>query len=575
MMHTRKWVPPTSLEAPFLQYLIVSIDLRHRATRSDRARMTNTKAIYFCLFVAFGGWLFGYDIGVISGCLIMPDFIDRFGQPIGTNGAMVLTSSRQSIITSLLSAGTFVGALAQAFTSDRFGRRGSILIWTAIFTIGVLIQTATNRSLAQLVVGRFVAGLGVGALSAIVPLYNGEAAPKKIRGAMLVFYQLQIIMGLFLSYVIDLATHSIKGSGSWRIPVGLQLVWGVVLFVGMLLLPESPRHLLGRGREDEALKVVASLNSVPINDSLVITTVEELKAAIRDENEGGQATWLECFSIRNMLYKRTINGMMLQFIQQLNGQNFYYYYGDTFFKSAGTTLSPHAIQVILGAVSVAGTVPALYLIETWGRRRNLLTGAVWQAVCALIAGLVGHYYVPVGTDLLTKSELTSKNKTGGNILITFGVLHVLGFSIFWGPTPWVYLGESFPLRVRPKGIALGSATNWLWNFLLSFFSPRIAARIGPLILLIFFGMLVFGFFYVWLFVPETKGLSLEEVDEMYRSRVKPWHSAAWKPSHPDVTTNEKLGVGRVPVSSGASDAEISNHGEQKIIGGKPEFIENS
>jgi len=456
----------------------------------------------------------------------MPDFIDRFGQ-VGADGQMFLSSSRQSIITSLLSAGTFVGALAQAFTSDRFGRRGSILIWSAIFTVGVAIQTGTVRSIVQLTIGRFVAGLGVGALSAIVPLYNGETAPKALRGTFLVLYQLQIIVGLFLSYVLDLATHSLGNSASWRVPVGLQLVWGLALLSGIFFLPESPRLLLGNGKAEEARRVIAELNGVPLDDALVTETVEELQFAINEENAGGKATWAECFSSRNAMWKRTGNGMMLQFIQQLNGQNFYYYYGDTFFKSAGTDLSPYVIQTILGAVSVAGTIPALYLIETWGRRRSLLTGAVLQASCALIAGLAGHFTLaPPGT---AKSLLTHRNKQGGDTLIAFAVLHVTSFSIFWGPTPWVYLGESFPLRVRPKSIALGSATNWFWNFLLGFFAPRIANDIGPLILLIFFGMLVFGWFYVYLCIPETKGLSLEEVDEMYRSGVKPWHSSTWTP----------------------------------------------
>jgi SP family sugar:H+ symporter-like MFS transporter len=185
------------------------------------------------------------------------------------------------------------------------------------------------------------------------------------------------------------------------------------------------------------------------------------------------------------------------------------------------------IQVILGGVSVIGTIPALRLIETWGRRRSLLWGSVLEAACSIIAGLVGHFTLaPPNTP---KDLLTPQNKRGGDVLIAFAVLHVFSFSIFWGPTPWVYLGESFPLRVRPKGIALGSATNWIWNFLLSFFAPRIAARIGPLILLIFFGMLVFGWFYVYFFIPETKGLSLEEVDELYRSGVKPWNSPGWRP----------------------------------------------
>jgi len=483
----------------------------------------------------------------------MPDFVNRFGQPTGPNGTYELSSSRQSIITSLLSAGTFVGAIGQAFTSDRFGRKGSVLIWSAIFTVGVAIQTATARSLAQITIGRFIAGLGVGALSGIVPLYNAEAAPKKIRGTLLVFYQLQIIMGLFFSYVLDLATHAIKGSASWRIPVGLQMLWGLILFGGMLTLPESPRHLLGTGREAEAKQVLADLNSCDRDDPVVAEAFEELQLAIREENRGGKATWLECFSTRNMLWKRTMNGMMLQFIQQLNGQNFYYYYGDTFFKSAGSQLSPYVIQVILGAVSVVGTLPALYLIETWGRRRSLLLGAALEAVCALIAGLVGHF--TLGTNG-AQAASTPRGKAGGQTLIAFAVLHVLAYSVFWGPMPWVYLGESFPLRVRPKGIALGSATNWLWNFLLSFFSPRIANDIGPLILLIFFGMLVFGFFYVWLFVPETKGLSLEEVDEMYRAKVKPWKSADWTPEHHYLKEDQKsFGANRNSEAGGSEENE--------------------
>ncbi|CAL1693915.1 unnamed protein product [Somion occarium] len=487
---------------------------------------TNRKAILLAIFIAFG-FLFGYDIGVISGCLIMDDFVARFGK-IGSDGKPFLSSSRQSIITSLLSAGTFVGALGQAFTSDRFGRKGSILIWSGIFTIGTAIQTGTTFSIVQITIGRFIAGLGVGALSAIVPLYNGETSPKALRGMLLVLYQLQIIIG----YIIDLGTHSIANSASWRIPVGLQMLWGLILLSGIFFLPESPRHLLGQGKEAEARTVIAQLNSVPEDDLLVVETIEELEYAIRAENEGGKATWIECFSTRNMLWKRTLNGMMLQFIQQLNGQNFYYYYGDTFFQSAGTELSPFVIQTILGAVSVVGTVPALYLIETWGRRNSLLTGSILEAICSLIAGLVGHFTLaPPNTP---QDQLTVRNRQGGDTLIAFAVLHLFSYSMFWGPTPWVYLGESFPLRVRPKAIALGSATNWIWNFLLSFFAPRIAARIGPLILLIFFGMLVFGYVYVYLFIPETKGLSLEEVDEMYRSGVKPWNSAGWRPAQKHV-----------------------------------------
>ncbi|KAH8929193.1 sugar transporter [Atractiella rhizophila] len=492
-------------------------------------RASQWKVIGFCFFVAFGGFLFGYDIGVISGCLVMPDFIRRFGNgQTDAEGNLVLNADRQSVITSLLSAGTFVGALGQAFTADSLGRKASIQFWSAIFTVGVVIQTASVTSTVQLVIGRFIAGLGVGAMSAIVPLYNGEAAPKHLRGTLLCLYQLMIIIGLFLSYCIDLGTHKISTSASWRIPVGIQILWGLILIVGPFFLPESPRYLLGKQRTEEARRSIAISNGVSVDHPVVGERMEELEVAIREENEGGKVSWFECFSTRNVLWKRTLNGMMLQFIQQLNGQNFYYYFGPVFFQAAGTDLDPLKIQTILGGVSVAGTIPALYLIETTGRRKMLMIGAVGQAISALIAGVGGNALVDQNTP---KEDLTAANKTGGKLLIAFAVIHVLFFSTFWGPTPWTYLGESFPLRVRAKCIALGSATNWVWNFLLGFFAPRIAKDIGPLILLIFFGMLVFGFFYTYFMIPETKGLSLEQVDEMYREGVKPWQSANWQPSH--------------------------------------------
>ncbi|KAF5339926.1 hypothetical protein D9758_015002 [Tetrapyrgos nigripes] len=213
----------------------------------------------------------------------------------------------------------------------------------------------------------------------------------------------------------------------------------------------------------------------------------------------------KCFSTRNLSWKRTVNGMMLQFIQQLN-------------------------DTILGAVSV-------YLIETWGRRRSLLTGSTMEAVCAIITGLIGHFTLaPPGTD---PSQLTPSQKRGGDVLIAFAVLHMFSFAVFWGPVPWV------PLRVRPKAIALGSATNWIC--------------IGSLILMIFFGMLVFGFVYVYLFIPETKGLILEEVDEMYVAGIKLWNSASWKP-HRMEEAHEKVANARARATGHAEVREV----EEKV-----------
>ncbi|ORY31840.1 putative sugar transporter [Naematelia encephala] len=519
------------------------------------------RSVVFCFFAAFGGWVFGYDIGYISGCLIMPNFVEHMGQ-LQPDGTYVLSSQRQSVITSLLSAGTFFGALLQTLTSDRLGRRGSIMFWSIIFTIGIIIQTSSFH-IAQLTVGRCIAGFGVGALSAIVPLYIGEAAPKRLRGTLLVLYQVQIASGLFLAYIIDLGTHHLDSPASWRIPISLQLIWGVLLMLGAWTLPESPRLLLGKGREHEAVVAIARLNDCKEDDPIVSDVMEELEEAIREENDGGKASWLECFSTRSMLWKRTLNGMMIQFLQQLNGQNFYYYYGPVFFEAAGTSLSSYSIQAILGGVSLAMVLPAMWTIEHVGRRKSLLIGAAAQAICAVIAAFVGHYY----TDSAGVSASTKQ--LGGNILIAFAVIHVAMYSLWWGPTPWVLLGETFPLRVRPKCIALGSASNWFWNFMLSYFSPLIAGDIGPLILLIFFGCLIFAFFYVYLMIPETKGISLEEVDELYRSKCPAWKSASWKPAHRRAAM-EVLENGRRPSDMTVVGEEKNKRGVTEVEHAEPQ-----
>jgi len=452
----------------------------------------------------------------------MPDFVRVMGESDGSGG-YVLNSDRQSIITSLLSAGTFFGALGQTLTSDRIGRKGSIIFWSTIFTIGVIIQVSSFGHI-QLSIGRLIAGLGVGAMSAIVPLYVGEAAPKKLRGALLVLYQVQIATGIFLSYMVNFGTHHINSSASWRVPIGLQLAWGLFLIFGALGLPESPRLLLGRGQNEKALIAIARLNDAKVDDAVVQEAMIELGDAIKEENEGGKATWFECFSIRGAMWKRTMNGMVVQMLQQLNGQNFYYYYGPVFFERAGVDLDSYSIQAILGGVSLAMVIPAMWTIEHVGRRKSLLFGAALQACFAVVAAFVGHYF----TDNTNASP--SDQTTGGNVQIAMAILHVSAYSMFWGPTPWVLLGETFPLRVRPKCIALGSASNWFWNFMLSYFSPFIVDDIGSYILLIFFGCLVFAIIFVFIFVPETKGISLEEVDEMYRSGVPAWRSSSWTPS---------------------------------------------
>ncbi|SNX85447.1 probable monosaccharide transporter [Melanopsichium pennsylvanicum] len=504
---------------------------------SKPSRMTR-KAQILALAICTGGFLFGYDIGVISGCFIMDPFILTFGGTCGPDGCS-LPDTRVSLINSSLSIGTFVGALLQAPVSDFFGRKPSMITWASIFTVGAVIQTATISSWHQFAVGRAFAGLGVGALSGLCPLYLGETAPKHIRGAMVTCYQLLIIFGIFISYGISWATQNFKTSdASWKIPVGLQLLWGIVMLSLMFLLPESPRYCLKNGEVTRAREIMAAMRDVqlqpfngePRGDKWMEAELAEMKEGIDEENRlfAGHSylgSYLVCFSTKNQMWKRTINGMMLQTLQQLNGQNFYYYYLPLLSSTLALPLNPFQIQFILGSASLLATVPALIAIEKLGRRPLLLIGAACEAACSFIVAFVGHYKTaPRGTDA---DLITPAQHQGGSVFIAFAIIHLLFYSCCWGPGPWLYLSESFNSPTRAKAISLGSASNWIWNFLLSYFSNQIAAELGPFIMLIFGGVLCFAFVYVYFMIPETKGISLEDVELLYSQHIQPWKSAVW------------------------------------------------
>ncbi|KAJ9105826.1 hypothetical protein QFC19_003394 [Naganishia cerealis] len=387
--------------------------------------------------------------------------------------------------------------------------------------VGCVIQTAAggaspSAAFGMLPAGRFIAGLGVGALSALIPLYNSEAAPKDLRGPMVVMYQLMICAGIAWSYGLSWATSGIPNRACWMVPVGFQLVIGLVIAVGILFLPESPRLLLGRGNVEAASRSIAILNAVPIDHPLVQEELADLEALLAVEEQAGKGRWIDLLSTKHQLWKRTMNACVIQFVQQLNGQNFYYFY-----------VRIVRTESLRGMVTFAGCIPALWLIERLGRRKMLLIGGAGEVVCAIIAGLCGHFLLaPNGTP---KDQLTDSNIKGGQLLVAFAIIQVLFFAMFWGPTPWVVTGEIFPLHVRAQGVAAATATNWLWNFLTGFFSSKIAADIGPLICLIFAGVLAAGCVYIYFFLIESSGLALEEIDEAYTLHIPAWKSTSWIP----------------------------------------------
>ncbi|KAF9454277.1 MFS monosaccharide transporter [Macrolepiota fuliginosa MF-IS2] len=482
-------------------------------------------------FSAFGGILFGYDTGVISGVKEMDQWLQMFGS-LGADGTHTITSSNESLIVSILSAGTFVGALLAAPVADHIGRKWGIMLATLVFCVGVAIQTA-SKGIPLFVVGRIFAGLGVGLVSVLIPMYQSECSPKWIRGAVVSLYQWAIAIGLLLAAVVNNASRERSGNDAWQIPIAMQFVWAFVLSSGVVLLPESPRWLVKRGRDADAATALSRLTGLSPESPDVEVELDEIKANLEAEKALGSSSYIDCFRFSdNKIFFRTLTGIFIQAWQQLTGINFIFYYGTTFFLRSGIS-NPFLVTVVTGIVNVFMTLPGIWGVERFGRRRLLLVGAVGMAICEYIIAIVG---VTVSTS----------NLAGQRVLIAFVCIYIAFFASTWGPIAWVITGEIFPLQVRAKAMSLSIASNWLWNFGIGYATPYLvntqpgSAGLEVKVFFIWGSACLCCVIFTWFCVPETKGLSLEHIDQMYQE-VYPWRSHMYHRRNSDsgVTSSER------------------------------------
>lgn len=469
-------------------------------------------------FAAFGGILFGYDTGTIGGIIAMEDWLKNFGSFDSTIG-YYLPTNNSSLVVSILSAGTFFGALLAYPMGDIVGRKWGIVSACVIFSLGVGLQLDTKWS--TFIVGRVIAGFGVGLVSCLVPMYQSECAPKNIRGLIVGLYQLTITIGALLAAIVLNATKDRPDHSSWRTPIAVQFAWAAILGGGMMLLPESPRYLLLKGRVEEARVSMGRLLTQSPDSPEVIDECNEVSEALQLEQAHGSGSYLDCFKNnqdRNGF--RTWTGIMLQGWQQLTGINFIFYYGTTFFKSAGIK-NPFIITIIADVVNTATTIGGIQLIDRVGRRRLLLIGAVGMCICEFIVAIVGVTAGNIQAD-------GSVNLAAQRVLIAFVCVYIAFFAISWGPVAWVVTGEIFPLSIRAKSMSLSVASNWLWNFGIGYATPYLVnkstsgingvktANLGVKVFFIWGATCVGCFFFTYFFVPETRGLSLEQIDLLYR-----------------------------------------------------------
>lgn len=479
-------------------------------------------AIMLALLASMGGFIFGYDTGQISDILLMDDFLLRFATCTDhTNSATCKFSIvREGLIVALLSIGTLIGALLGARIADALGRRRAMTSECCVFIIGVIVQITSEHTWAQFAVGRLISGLGIGALSAAVPMYQAETAPPQIRGTLTATYQLFITFGILVAYCISIGARYIPNSGSWRTVIGIGILWPLILGLGILTMPESPRWLASKGHYDDARRSLARSRGIPLDEAehnkKIHRELEDMRSAIEYE-ASVRAGFVDCFKPERKQLYRTLLMMALQMFQQLTGANYFFYYGATIFQSVGISDS-FVTQIILGAVNFGCTFGGMYVMERFGRRMPLILGGIWQSAWLFVFAAAGTAHNP------------QESKSTGTLMIVSACLFILGYAMTWAPGVWILTGETFPTRTRSYQASLAAGSNWLWNFLLAFFTPFITNAIEYRYGFVFAACNLAGAVVVYLFLYESSDLSLESVDMMYCDPAcKPWTSRTWAP----------------------------------------------
>jgi sugar porter (SP) family MFS transporter len=451
--------------------------------------MTRWLLVVLAVSLVAGG-LFGYDQGVISGALA------------GVEHTFSLSLLMVQVVTSWVTLGALAGSLIAGELGDRLGRKRTILIAGALFTFGAAIQWAAPSALI-LVVGRFIIGAGVGIAAVSAPLYASELAPAQLRGRFVSAYQLAITSGIFLAYLIN---AQLSASANWRLMLGLAAVPGLALLLAALIAPESPRWLMSRSRRADAAKEAAKVQP----DVDVDTQLALIQVALDEDIQA--ASWAEVFSPK---WRRPLLiALGLAIFQQITGINAIIYYANQIFASAGFATEVSRATVTLwaiGGVNVLSTFIAVAFIDKVGRRLLLLVGLIGMGVSLAAVGIAFRFIAP------PSGALTASGPTpAGIVTVVALVVFIACFAFSLGPVVWTVINEVFPAQIRARGVALATAVNWGSAFLVSQFFLSLVNILGSAstfwLLALFCAV---GWIWVYLRVPETRGLTLEKIQGMW------------------------------------------------------------
>ena len=441
--------------------------------------------IAIVIVAALFGLLFGFDQGVISGAL---PFIKQ---------TFTISPFMEGVVTSAVPLGAVAGTILAMVTTDRYGRKPMLVLGAIIFLVGSLISALAFDQYI-LTLARLLIGVGIGASAMTAPMFLAEVAPARIRGTIVSAFQLMITIGILVSYMSDAA---FGGSGDWRWMIGVGVFPSLIALVGILLSPETPRWLTLNSNADKARDIIAQLQP-EATDADLDRIIAEIKESAHDEE--AKPSWSTF--LKKGILPITSFAMIVFILQQLSGINAIIYYAPEIFKNAGFSgqMTQLLATVGVGVINVALTIVAMYLVESIGRRKLLILGFIGTAASMAVVTIATLLAIPATP-----------------YIATIGIFAFIAFfAVSLGPLPWLYMSELFPLRLRSRGMALASIANWFFNFVVALVFPALLAGIGIVgTFAIFTCFCVIGIFYAIAVAPETKGVTLEEIEQQMRART--------------------------------------------------------
>ncbi|XP_038986794.1 inositol transporter 1-like isoform X1 [Phoenix dactylifera] len=465
---------------------------------------SNRYVVGLTVTAGIGGLLFGYDTGVISGALL---YIRDDFKVVSENSFL------QETIVSMALVGAMIGAAGGGWVNDAYGRKRATLLADVVFTIGSLVMCAAPDPYV-LIFGRLLVGLGVGIASVTAPVYIAEASPTEIRGGLVGTNVLMITGGQFLSYLVNLAFTEVPGT--WRGMLGVAAVPAIIQFFLMLLLPESPRWLYLKNDKAKAIAVLAKI----YDPDRLEEEIDMLAAASDDEVQPEKSvSYFDVFRVKEMRLA-FFAGAGLQAFQQFTGINTVMYYSPTIVQMAGFSSNQLALllSLIVAATNAAGTVVGIYLIDRCGRRLLALTS---------LSGVIISLLILSGAFFLQSTSLCGLHTLHGNCGTSLGWFAVVGLALYigffspgMGPVPWAVNSEIYPEAYRGVCGGMSATVNWMSNLIVAQTFLTVVSAVGTAgTFLIIAGVAVVAFVFVALFVPETKGLTFEQVERLWRERA--------------------------------------------------------